>query len=50
MPPAISLAQAFVMDLASALFFVVYAFTFNLGYDRVFPLRGWEGAAAQPSR
>jgi uncharacterized membrane protein len=46
----ISLAQAFVMDLAIAIFFVVYAFTFNLGYDRVFPLRGWEGAAAQPSR
>ncbi len=46
----ISLAQALVMDLAIAAFYVAYAFLFNLAYDRVFPLRGWEGAAAQPSR
>ncbi|WP_342150655.1 PACE efflux transporter [Methylorubrum sp. SB2] len=46
----IGLAQAFVMDLAIAAFYVAYAFSFNLAYDRVFPLRGWDGAAAQPSR
>ncbi len=42
--------QALVMDLAIAAFYVAYAFAFNLAYDRVFPLRGWDGAAAQPSR
>jgi len=46
----ISLGQAFVMDLAIAAFYVAYAFTFNLAYDRVFPLRVWDGAAPQPSR
>ena len=46
----IGLTQAFVMDLAIAAFYVAYAFLFNLGYDRAFPLRGWDGAAPQPSR
>lgn len=34
----ISLWQALVMDMAVALFYMVYAFVFNLGYDRVFPI------------
>jgi uncharacterized membrane protein len=34
----ISLAQAFLMDLAFVVFYVVYAFGFNLAYDRVFPI------------
>ncbi|KQT61574.1 hypothetical protein ASG52_01430 [Methylobacterium sp. Leaf456] len=46
----ISLRQAFVMDLAIAAFYVAYAFTFNLAYDRVFPLKNWGDAAAQPAR
>ncbi|KAA2211152.1 PACE efflux transporter, partial [Teichococcus oryzae] len=33
----ITLVQALVMDLAIAAFYVAYAFTFNLAYDRVFP-------------
>ncbi|KAA2211196.1 chlorhexidine efflux transporter [Teichococcus oryzae] len=32
------------MDLAIAAFYVAYAFTFNLAYDRVFPLQGWKSA------
>ena len=46
----ISFAQAFVMDLAIAAFYVAYAFGFNLAYDRVFPLQSWGEAAVQPSR
>ncbi|MBS7813493.1 PACE efflux transporter [Roseococcus pinisoli] len=34
----ISLAEAFIMDLAIAAFYVAYAFLFNLAYDRVFPI------------
>ena len=33
----ISLVQALIMDMAFALFYMVYAFVFNLTYDRVFP-------------
>jgi uncharacterized membrane protein len=32
----ISLAHAFLMDVAFALFYVVYAFLFNWAYDRLF--------------
>ncbi len=35
----IGLVQAFVMDIAIALFYVAYAFVFNLAYDRAFPLK-----------
>lgn len=34
----ISLWQALVMDVAFALFYMVYAFAFNWAYDRVFPV------------
>ena len=34
----ISLLQAFLMDVAFAAFYMVYAFTFNWAYDRVYPL------------
>ncbi|QCI67543.1 PACE efflux transporter [Phreatobacter stygius] len=34
----ISLMEAFIMDIAIAGFYVVYAFVFNLAYDRAFPL------------
>ncbi|MFC7553459.1 PACE efflux transporter [Pseudoroseomonas wenyumeiae] len=38
----IGLYEAFVMDLAIAAFYVVYAFVFNLAYDRVFPIPAWQ--------
>lgn len=34
----IGLVEALVMDAALALFYVVYAFVFNLAYDTVFPV------------
>lgn len=34
----ISLMQAFLMDMTFVGFYVVYAFAFNLTYDRVFPI------------
>jgi uncharacterized membrane protein len=46
----IGLVQAFVMDIAIALFYVAYAFVFNLAYDRAFPLKSWVEGAAAPSR
>ncbi|WIY52669.1 PACE efflux transporter [Devosia sp. YIM 151766] len=41
----ISLWQALVMDIAFALFYMGYAFVFNLAYDRVFPLPEWREPA-----
>jgi uncharacterized membrane protein len=38
------------MDLAFAVFYVVYAFLFNLAYDRVFPLPEWETARSGAAR
>lgn len=37
----ITLWQAFVMDLAFALFYMGYALVFNWIYDRLFPLPEW---------
>lgn len=34
----ISLWQALVMDIAVALFYIAYAFVFNIAYDRIFPI------------
>jgi uncharacterized membrane protein len=45
----IGLAEAFVMDIAIAGFYVAYAFLFNLAYDRSFPLADWSEIAAEPS-
>lgn len=42
----IGLWQAFLMDLGVAGFYLVYAFVFNLGYDRLFPLPEWQRPAA----
>lgn len=47
---SIGLVEAFVMDIAIALFYVAYAFVFNLAYDRAFPLKSWGEVAAEPSR
>ncbi|MEJ7929448.1 PACE efflux transporter [Ramlibacter sp. AN1015] len=41
----ISLWDAFVMDAAIALFYMLYAWVFNWGYDRVFPLAEWQEQA-----
>lgn len=41
----ISFAHALVMDMSFALFYVVYAFVFNLCYDRLFPLPEWDAQA-----
>jgi uncharacterized membrane protein len=38
----VSLMQALVMDISFALFYLVYAFFFNLAYDRIFPLPEWQ--------
>ncbi|WP_417628294.1 PACE efflux transporter [Pararhodobacter aggregans] len=38
----VTLWQALVMDLSFALFYLVYAFGFNWGYDRLFPLPEWQ--------
>lgn len=40
----IGLWEAFVMDLSFAIFYLVYAFVFNWGYDRLFPLPEWSEA------
>lgn len=40
----ISLWQALWLDIGMALFYVVYAFFYNLAYDRLFPL-----PASQPA-
>lgn len=42
----ISIWQALVMDIALALFYMGYAFVFNWGYDRVFPLPEWKAKEA----
>ncbi|PSJ39341.1 PACE efflux transporter [Zobellella taiwanensis] len=34
----ITLWEAFVMDIAMSAFYLVYAFLYNLAYDRLFPL------------
>jgi uncharacterized membrane protein len=41
----VSLLHALVMDVSFALFYVVYAFVFNLAYDRIFPLPEWAAQA-----
>lgn len=38
----IGIWEAFVMDVAFALFYMVYAFVFNWAYDRLFPLKEWQ--------
>ena len=36
----ISLIDALLLDVALAVFYMLYAFVFNWGYDRVFPIPG----------
>ncbi len=38
----VSLWQALAMDIAFALFYVAYAYVFNWGYDRLYPLPEWQ--------
>ncbi|SDG85691.1 PACE efflux transporter [Pelagibacterium luteolum] len=44
----ITLLHALIMDIAFALFYMGYAFVFNLAYDKVFPLKEWEQQTATP--
>jgi uncharacterized membrane protein len=46
----VSLLQAFMMDVSFALFYLVYAFVFNLAYDRIFPLPDWREKAPDAVR
>ncbi len=41
----VTIWHALVMDIAFALFYLVYAFFFNLAYDRIFPLPEWQKKA-----
>jgi uncharacterized membrane protein len=41
----VSLWQALIMDIAFAVFYLVYAFVFNWAYDRIFPLPEWQQKA-----
>ena len=34
----ITLWEAFLMDIAMAIFYLVYAFFYNLAYDKIFPI------------
>jgi len=38
----IGLWQALILEVAFALFYLGYAFVFNLAYDRMFPLPEWQ--------
>lgn len=40
----ISLWAALLMDMSIVLFYLVYAFVFNIAYDRIFPVRKARGA------
>lgn len=42
----LTLLDALVMDMSIAFFYVIYAFLFNLAYDRVFPLPEWQDQTA----
>lgn len=42
----ISLVTALVMDIAIVVFYLVYAFVFNIAYDKLFPLPGGQTAHA----
>ena len=46
----VGLWQAVLLDLGFALFYMVYAFGFNWGYDRLFPLPEWAADQAISGR
>lgn len=46
----IGLWAAFILDIGVAGFYLVYAFAFNWGYDRLFPLPEWHRIADAPGR
>lgn len=41
----VGLWHAIVMDVSFSLFYLVYAFVFNWGYDRLFPIPEWQQPA-----
>ncbi|PRY90209.1 PACE efflux transporter [Donghicola tyrosinivorans] len=38
----VSWTEAAAMDVATGIFYVLYAYAFNWGYDRLFPLPEWD--------
>ncbi len=42
----IGLVEAFLMDVSFSLFYMGYAFVFNLAYDRIYPIAPAQPAAA----
>lgn len=46
----VSIWTAFAMDASFALFYMVYAYVFNLAYDRLFPLPEWTSNNAEVRR
>lgn len=46
----VTLWLAFAMDLSFSLFYMAYAFVFNWGYDKVFPLAEWGQRAPQDTK
>ena len=46
----VSLWQAFLFDLAIAIFYIVYGYAFNWAYDRVFPMPEARGYAPSNSQ
>lgn len=43
----VSFIHALVMDIGFASFYMIYAFVFNLAYDRIFPLPEWAEAGSE---
>lgn len=37
---SVSLLEALVLDLGFVVFYLIYAFVYNWGYDKVFPIPG----------
>ncbi|GAA3541260.1 PACE efflux transporter [Zobellella aerophila] len=46
----VSLVDAFMMDITMAVFYLVYAFVYNLLYDKVFPIPGIHPGQATAER
>ncbi len=44
-----TLLQAFVMDIALITFYLVYAYLYNLAYDKIFPLASVHPETSEPT-
>ncbi|MDP9840316.1 putative membrane protein [Neorhizobium huautlense] len=45
----VTIWQALVMDISFATFYLIYAFFFNMAYDRIFPLPEWSQTTQAPA-